>query len=73
MASKRVYKEPFTVDNIISEFKRCAGTQFDPNIAEVVIDMMMSGKLKPMSADNTYLGDDGKTYRIVKNKEDNQS
>lgn len=67
MASKRVYKESFSLDTIISEFKRCSGTQFDPKIAEVVIDMIAAGKLQPYNVDNTYLGDDGKTHRITKN------
>ena len=66
MASKRVYKEPFGLENIISEFERCKGTQFDPEIAEVAISMMISGKLKPYTAENTYLGEDGKTHRITK-------
>ena len=69
MASKRVYKEPYSIEKIISEFKRCSGTQFDPKIAEVVVDMMEKGILKPYTAENTYLGDDGKTHRIVNNKE----
>ncbi len=64
MASKRVYKEPFSLDVIISEFKRCSGTQFDPKIAEVVVGLIGSGKLKPYTAENTYLGSDGKTHRI---------
>ena len=70
MASKRVYKEPFSLETITNEFKRCSGTQFDPKIAEVVIEMIQSGKLKPYSVDNTYLGEDGKTHRIVKESED---
>ena len=69
MASKRVYKEPYSIEKIISEFKRYSGTQFDPKIAEVVVDMMEKGILKPYTAENTYLGDDGKTHRIVNNKE----
>ena len=69
MASKRVYKEPYSIEKIISEFKRCSGTQFDPKIAEVVVDMMEKGILKPYTAENTYLGDDGKTHRIVKTLE----
>lgn len=64
MASKRVYKEPFSQDVIIGEFNRCSGTQFDPAIAKVVIEMLSSGKLKPYSGEDTYLGSDGKTYRI---------
>jgi len=66
MASKRVYKEPFSLDVIIGEFKRCSGTQFDPAIAEVVVEMISSGKLKPYSGEDTYLGSDGKTHRIKK-------
>ncbi len=66
MASKRVYKEPFSLDVIIREFDRCAGTQFDPKIAKVVVDLVSNGKLKPYSAENTYLGADGKTHRIRK-------
>ncbi|MBR5926170.1 MAG: HD domain-containing protein, partial [Firmicutes bacterium] len=66
MASKRVYKEPFSLDVIIGEFRRCSGTQFDPKIAAVVVDLITEGKLKPFSAENTYLGEDGKTHRIRK-------
>ena len=69
MASKRVYKEPFSLDVIIGEFKRCAGTQFDPAIAEVVVEMISVGKLKPYSGENTYLGSDGKTHRIRKGED----
>ena len=64
MASKRVYKEPFSLDVITNEFERCAGTQFDPQISRVVIDLIKTGKLQPNSAENTYLGRDGKTHRI---------
>lgn len=66
MASKRVYKEPFALEKIISEFERCSGTQFDPQIAHVVVEMMKCGKLKPYTAENTYLGSDGKTHRMKK-------
>ena len=68
MASKRVYKEPFSQETILKEFDRCSGTQFDPEIAKVVIAMISSGKLKPYSAENTYLGSDGKTHRIKKDE-----
>lgn len=73
MASKRVYKEPFPLDDIISEFERCKGTQFDPHIAEVVVQMMKNGILKPYSGEGTYLGEDGKTHRIKRgNSEDDE-
>ena len=44
MASKRTYKEPYKTERIISEFERCAGTQFDPNIAKVVIKLIKENK-----------------------------
>lgn len=65
MASKRVYKPPFSMDTIISEFKRCAGTQFDPAVAKVVVELLESGELQPMAAETTVLGSDGKTHRIT--------
>ena len=69
MASKRVYKESFSLDTIISEFERCSGTQFDPKIAKVVVEMMKNGKLKPYTVESTYLGEDGKTHRFTKSQE----
>ncbi len=66
MASKRVYKEAYSLDTITKEFERCSGTQFDPKIAKVVIELIAEGKLQPAAADNTYLGSDGKTYRVRK-------
>jgi len=69
MASRRVYKEPFSLEKIIGEFERCSGTQFDPQISKVVIGMISTGKLKPDSAENIYLGSDGKTHRIRADEE----
>ena len=69
MASKRVYKDPFSLDVIIKEFERCSGTQFDPKISGVVVDLIAAGKLKPFAAENTYLGSDGKTHRIQKDEQ----
>ncbi|MBQ9416642.1 MAG: HD domain-containing protein [Clostridia bacterium] len=69
MASKRVYKEPFSLEKIIGEFERCSGTQFDPKISKVVVDLIVTGKLKPYTAENTYLGSDGKTHRIKQDEE----
>jgi len=68
MASKRVYKQAFSMEMILKEFERCAGTQFDPKIARTVIDLIASGELKPLDAEDTYLGSDGKTHRIEKDE-----
>jgi len=46
MATKRVYKEPYTKEKIISEFERCKNTQFDPHIADVVIKLIKEDRLR---------------------------
>ena len=46
MATRRVYKDPYTKEKIISEFERCKGIQFDPHMADVVIRLIEEGKLK---------------------------
>ncbi len=46
MATRRVYKDPYPKEKIISEFERCKNIQFDPNIADVVIKLIKEGKLK---------------------------
>ena len=40
MASKRAYRDSLPMDKIISEFMRCRGTQFDPKIDDVFIDIL---------------------------------
>ena len=46
MATKRVYKDPYPKEKIISEFERCKEIQFDPKIADLVIRLINEGKLK---------------------------
>ncbi len=45
MATKRVYKEPYESERIISEFEKGSGLQFDPNIAKVVVELIKNGIL----------------------------
>ncbi len=40
MTHKRSYKEAVTEEKALEEIKNCAGSQFDPVLAEVFIDMM---------------------------------
>ena len=47
MATKRVYKEPYSSQNIIDEFMRCSGTNFDPKIVPIVIKLIERGILTP--------------------------
>ena len=43
MSSDRVYRPRLSVDKIISEFTRCRGTQFDPEITDVFVFMLKDG------------------------------
>ena len=40
MSSKRSYRNSLPMDVIISEFERCKGTQFDPQIADVFLNIL---------------------------------
>ena len=40
MTSKRSYRDSLPLDYVITEFERCKGTQFDPKIADVFIDIL---------------------------------
>ena len=40
MTSKRSYRDSLPLDYVITEFERCKGTQFDPKIADVFLDIL---------------------------------
>ncbi len=40
MATRRSYKEPMTKEYMIEELKKCSGTQFDPAVAAIMIQMV---------------------------------
>lgn len=40
MTSKRSYRDALPLENVISEIERCKGTQFDPKIADVFLNIL---------------------------------
>ena len=40
MTSRRSYRDSLPIENVISEFKRCRGTQFDPELADLFLDIL---------------------------------
>jgi len=40
MTSKRSYRDSLPTETVIAEFERCKGTQFDPEIADVFLDIL---------------------------------
>ena len=47
MTSNRSYRRNFDVDEAISEFTRCSGDQFDPQVCEVMIKLLKDGRIIP--------------------------
>lgn len=45
MTSNRVYRKSLSNETVISELKRCSGTQFDPKFAGIFVKMVEEGKL----------------------------
>ena len=45
MTSTRAYRTAFTLSQAIEETKRCQGTQFDPNIVAILVDLAAQDKL----------------------------
>lgn len=42
MTSKRSYRDALPISNVMQEIERCSGSQFDPKIAEVFLDILKS-------------------------------
>ena len=40
MTSKRSYRDAMPLDVVIAEFEDCKGTQFDPELADVFLDIL---------------------------------
>ncbi len=40
MISRRPYKEPYSLEKVMSEIREHSGGQFDPGIAEIILDML---------------------------------
>jgi HD-GYP domain-containing protein (c-di-GMP phosphodiesterase class II) len=46
MNSSRVYRKRLSKDYIISELENNKGTQFDPKIADIMLNLIKDGKVK---------------------------
>lgn len=40
MTSRRTYRDSLPIDVVIAEFRKCKGTQFDPKLADVFLDIL---------------------------------
>ena len=44
MTSRRSYSEPKSQEEVIDEIKNCSGSQFDPEIAKIMLDIIADDK-----------------------------
>ena len=47
MTSSRPYRSALPVQVAVDEIKRCSGTQFDPRLAELFVDLVERGQVRP--------------------------
>ena len=40
MTSKRTYRDSLPLDTVMAEFERCKGTQFDPELTDVFLNIL---------------------------------
>ena len=45
MTAERPYRKPVPVEEAVEEIERCAGTQFDPDVALVFVGLVRNGEL----------------------------
>ena len=52
MTNGRLYKPPMTKEKVLAEFKECSGTQFDPQISKLMINLIEAGEFDYIFKDN---------------------
>ncbi len=55
MTSKRTYRNALPLDVVIAEIKRCSGTQFDPKVADVFLDILNNHYDEISDIQNRYI------------------
>lgn len=50
MTSERTYKKAMSIDEAVNEILRCKGTQFDPNIVDIFLQLKNEGFLNEVEA-----------------------
>ncbi len=54
MTSNRVYRSKLKEDAVIAEFERCKGTQFDPELTDLFINMLQEGFHVPYGKEEDF-------------------
>ncbi len=62
MTSNRVYRKRLTDEEVREEILRCAGTQFDPALAEIFVRAMDRGLMKPVTVEGLEVNNKGEIF-----------
>ena len=54
MTSKRTYRDALPIEVVIEEFQRCSGTQFDPEITNIFLDILKNDYNKIQEIQENY-------------------
>ena len=54
MTAKRVYRNALDMDQVIGELKRCRGTQFDPDLTDLFLQLIEEGAIDPETTIKEY-------------------
>ncbi len=69
MTSNRVYRRRLTDEEVRNEIQRCAGSQFDPDLANLFISLLDSKKIRAETRDGFETsGDEGKSISLALQK-----
>lgn len=59
MTSNRIYRKRLTDEEVRAEFIRCSGTQFDPALTEIFIQLLDSGEMHPYTVEGMATSENG--------------
>ncbi len=77
MTSNRVYRRGLPIERVIQEFEKGIGTQFDPDMTPVFIDLVKSGELKVEDqdmelAEKTIISEGNQLLRTIMERRNEQ-
>ena len=59
MTSNRVYRPRISEEEVIADIRKCAGSQFDPDMAEIFATMIEQKKIQPVTKDGLDTNEKG--------------
>ena len=63
MTSNRVYRRRLSDEEVRAEIVKCAGTQFDPALADIFVRIIDRGDLKPSTVDGMEVNAEGELFK----------